>query len=344
MQESPIGAFALHEPSEKRAMWTTVLCRAAVFLLAMIAFTGQTLGQGGSYPDRPIKFVVPYGPGGTVDPTARTLAARASEILGQPVVVENKAGAAGSIGTDFVVRAPADGYTVLVHTNVLASEPPLKPTLSYNFLKDMTPLLTIDETPFVLLVHPSLPVNSVKELVAYAKEHPGKLNYGASGVASSGHLRGEQFKLETGTNLVFVPYVDGGATLRGLLTNEIQLAFDTLPGSIGMIEGGKIKILAVGSPERWFLVPEVPTMKEVGFNGLVSQWIGAYVRTDTPPAIVDKLAKVLKEAANDPKVRDQYRKLGFETVADGPQETLKRLKDETDMWRKTIEAANIKVN
>jgi tripartite-type tricarboxylate transporter receptor subunit TctC len=237
-------------------MWTTVLCRAAVFLLAMIAFTGQTLGQGGSYPDRPIKFVVPYGPGGTVDPTARTLAARASEILGQPVVVENKAGAAGSIGTDFVVRAPADGYTVLVHTNVLASEPPLKPTLSYNFLKDMTPLLTIDETPFVLLVHPSLPVNSVKELVAYAKEHPGKLNYGASGVASSGHLRGEQFKLETGTNLVFVPYVDGGATLRGLLTNEIQLAFDTLPGSIGMIEGGKIKILAVGSPERWFLVPE----------------------------------------------------------------------------------------
>ena len=234
--------------------------------LATIAFAGQSLAQGGSFPDRPIKFVVPYGPGGTVDPTARTLAARASEILGQPVVVENKAGAAGSIGTDFVVRAPADGYTVLVHTNVVASEPPLKPTLSYNFLKDMTPLVTIDETPFVLLVHPSLPVNSVKELVDYAKEHPGKLNYGASGVASSGHLRGEQFKLETGTNMVFVPYVDGGATLRGLLTNEIQIAFDTLPGSIGMIQGGKIKILAVGSPERWFLVPEVPTMKEAGYQ------------------------------------------------------------------------------
>ena len=243
-------------------MWTTVLCRAAVLSLATIAFAGQSLAQGGSFPDRPIKFVVPYGPGGTVDPTARTLAARASEILGQPVVVENKAGAAGSIGTDFVVRAPADGYTVLIHTNVVASEPPLKPNLTYNFLKDMTPLVTIDETPFVLLVHPSLPVNSVKELVDYAKARPGKLNYGASGVASSGHLRGEQFKLETGTNMVFVPYVDGGATLRGLLTNEIQLAFDTLPGSIGMIQGGKIKLLAVGSPERWFLVPDVPTMKE----------------------------------------------------------------------------------
>ena len=123
--------------------------RAAVLALAAIAFAGQGLAQGGSFPDRPIKFIVPYGPGGTVDPTARTLAARASEILGQPVVVENKPGAAGSIGTEFVVRAPADGYTVLIHTNVVASEPPLKPNLSYNFLKDMTPLVTIDETPFV---------------------------------------------------------------------------------------------------------------------------------------------------------------------------------------------------
>lgn len=325
-------------------MWTTALYRTAVVAFAAIAFDGDVLAQGGSFPDRPIKFVVPYGPGGTVDPTARTLAARAAEILGQPVVVENKPGAAGSIGTEFVVRAPADGYTVLIHTNVVASEPPLKPNLSYNFLRDMTPLLTIDETPFVVLVHPSLPVNSVKELVDYAKERPGKLNYGASGIASSGHLRGEQFKLETGTKLEFIPYIDGGATLRGLLSNEIQVAFDTLPGSIGLIQGGKIRILAVGSPARWFLVPDVMTMKEAGFGALVSQWIAAYVRAETPPAIVDKLARALKEAANDPKVKEQYRKLGFETVADGPQETLKRLKDETEMWRRTIESAGIKVN
>jgi tripartite-type tricarboxylate transporter receptor subunit TctC len=325
-------------------MWTTVLCRAAVFAFAAIAFSGEGLAQASSFPDRAIKFIVPYGPGGTVDPTARTLAARVSEILGQPVVVENKAGAAGSIGTDSVVRAPADGYTVLIHTNVVASEPALKPTLTYNFLKDLTPLVTIDETPFVLLVHPSLPVNSVKELVDYAKERPGKLNFGASGVASSGHLRGEQFKLETGVKIEFVPYIDGGATLRALLTDEIQVAFDTLPGSIGMIQGGKIRILAVGSPDRWFLVPDVPTMKESGYPGLVSQWIGAYVRADTPPAIVDKLARALKEATNDPKVREQYKKLGFETVGDGPQETLKRLKDETEMWRKTIETANIKIS
>ena len=315
----------------------------AAAALATIACLTDAVAQGGAFPERPIKFIVPYGPGGTVDPTARILAARAAEILGQPVVVENKAGAAGSIGTELVVRAPADGYTVLVHTNVITSEPGLKPNLPYNFLKDMTPLITIDETPFVLLVHPSIPANSVKELVEYAKARPGKLNYGASGVASSGHLRGEQFQLETGVKLQFVPYIDGGATLRALLTDEIQVAFDTLPGSIGMIQGGKIRLLAVGSPQRWFLVPEVPTLSESGYGGLVSQWIGAYVRADTPPAIVDKLGKALKEAANDPKVKEQYKKLGFETVGDGPQETLKRLTEETAMWRKTIETAGIKL-
>ena len=321
--------------------------RAAAIGWIAFAFVAGTLPQTGlaqatTFPDRPVKFVVPYGPGGTVDPTARALATRAAEILGQAVVVENKAGAAGSIGTEFVARAPADGYTVLIHTNVVASEPWLKPSLAYNFLRDFVPLMAIDETPFVVLAHPSLPVSSVKELVDYAKQHPGKLNYGASGIASSGHLRGEQFQLETGTKLVFVPYVDGGSTLRGLLANEIQVAFDTLPGSIANIQAGKLKLLAVGSDARWFLVPDAPTMKEAGFSPLVPQWIGAFVRADTPPAVVDKLARALKEASEDAKVREQYRKLGFETLGTGPQETMKRLREETQMWRKTIESAGIK--
>jgi tripartite-type tricarboxylate transporter receptor subunit TctC len=322
-------------------MWAAAI-RWIAFAIAAAALPQVALAQATTFPDRPVKFIVPYGPGGTVDPTARALAARAAEILGQAVVVENKAGAAGSIGTEFVARAPADGYSVLIHTNVVASEPWLKPSLTYNFLRDFVPLMAIDETPFVVLAHPSLPVTSVKELVAYAKQHPGKLNYGASGIASSGHLRGEQFQLETGTKLVFVPYVDGGSTLRGLLANEIQVAFDTLPGSIANIQAGKIKLLAVGSDERWFLVPDAPTMKEAGFSPLVPQWIGAFVRADTPPAIVDKLARVLKEASEDAKVREQYRKLGFETLGTGPQETLKRLREETQMWRKTIESAGIK--
>lgn len=324
-------------------MWKIALSLVAVFAFAAMAFPGEGMAQTGSYPDRPIRFVAPYGPGGTVDPTARVLAGPVGEILGRPVIVENKPGAAGSIGTEYVVRQPADGHTVLIHTNLVTSEPWLKPSLPYKFLKDMTPVMAINETPFVLLVNPSLPVKTVKEFVDYAKANPGKLNFGASGIGSSGHLRGEQFKLETGVKMEFIPYVDGGATLRGLLGNEIQAAMDTLPGSIGMIQSGTLRLLAVGTSQRWFLVPETPTMKESGFSNVASQWIGAYVRADTPPAIVDKLAKAMKQAANDPRIKEQYRKIGFEVIGEGPEETQKRVKDETEMWRKTVEAAGIKI-
>lgn len=319
------------------------LALAAVLSVVAMALPGEGRAQAGSYPDRPIRFVAPYGPGGTVDPTARVLAGRVGEILGRPVVVENKPGAAGSIGTEYVIRQPADGYTVLIHTNLVASEPWLKPNLPYRFLRDMTPVMAINETPFVLLVNPSVPARTVREFVEYARANPGKLNYGASGIGSSGHLRGEQFKLQTGIQMEFVPYVDGGATLRGLLGNEIQAALDTLPGSIGMVQAGTLRLLAVGTPRRWFLVPETPTMRESGFSDVASQWIGAYVRAGTPPAILEKLAKAMKEAVSDPGVREQYRKIGFEVLGEGPEETRKRLQEETEMWRKTIEAAGIKI-
>lgn len=314
----------------------------AVLALAA-AFLSASTAHAQSYPARPIKLIVPYGPGGTVDPTARILGARASELLGQPVVIENRAGAAGSIGTEAAVKAPADGYTILVHTNVLASEPWLKSALPYNFVRDMTPLVTINETPFVLLVNPSLPVNSVKELVDYAKGRPGKLNFGASGIGASGHLRGEQFQVETGVKMTYVPYRDGGTTLLGLVANDIQVSFDTLPGSIAMIREGKLKILAVSTPQRWFLVPDVPTMTEAGYPGLVSQWIGAYARAGTPTDALDKLVKAFQEALRDPKVKEQFTKLGFETLGHGPEQTRKRLQEETEMWRKTIAAAGIKI-
>ena len=314
----------------------------AVLALAA-AFLSASTAHAQSYPARPIKLIVPYGPGGTVDPTARILGARASELLGQPVVIENRAGAAGSIGTEAAVKAPADGYTILVHTNVLASEPWLKSALPYNFVREMTPLVTINETPFVLLVNPSLPVNSVKELVDYAKARPGKLNFGASGIGASGHLRGEQFQVETGVKMTYVPYRDGGTTLLGLVANDIQVSFDTLPGSIAMIREGKLRILAVSTPQRWFLVPEVPTMTEAGYPGLVSQWIGAYARAGTPTDALDKLVKAFQEALRDPKVKQQFTKLGFETLGHGPEQTRKRMQEETEMWRKTIAAAGIKI-
>jgi tripartite-type tricarboxylate transporter receptor subunit TctC len=178
---------------------------AAAVCMAALSLPASGWAQE-NYPDRPIHFVAPYGPGGTVDPTMRIMANATQEILGEATVAENKSGAAGSVGTEYVVNSDPDGYTVLVHTNVLASEACLKPNLPYNFLESMRPVTNLVETPFVILVNPELPVESVDELVAYAKEHPGELNYGASGVGSSGQMRGEQFKVNTDTDIAYIPY------------------------------------------------------------------------------------------------------------------------------------------
>ena len=206
--------------------------------------------------------------------------------------------------------------------------------------------MTIDETPFVVLVHPSLPVNSVKELVDYAKAASGQAQLRRVGrrVVRASARRAVPAR-DRHASIVFVPYVDGGATLRGLLTNEIQVAFDTLPGSIAMIEGGKLRLARRRQPGA--LVPRARRADDEG-GRLLGRWSASgsppTCASDTPPAIVDKLARALKEAAQDPKVSEQYRKLGFETVGDGPQETVKRLREETEMWRKTIEAAGIKAS
>jgi tripartite-type tricarboxylate transporter receptor subunit TctC len=185
-------------------MWRKALSAAAVIAPVAVASAGAVMAQA-DYPDRPIHFVAPYGPGGTVDPTARIIAAAVPEILGQPTVVENRAGAAGSVGTQHIINSDPDGYTVLVHTNLVATEPCLKPDLPYDFLETMKPVMALTETPFVILVHPSIPAENLDELVEYAKAHPGELNFGASGVGSSGHMRGEQFKAQNDPGSVSNP-------------------------------------------------------------------------------------------------------------------------------------------
>ncbi len=322
-------------------MWKTTLKLAAAVSLAALAMPTAGLAQA-DYPNKVIHFIVPYGPGGTVDPTARILANTATKILGQPIVVENKPGAAGSIATEYVTRAEPDGYTVLIHTNIVASEPCLKPNLSYKFLEQMTPVTALTETPFVILTHPSIKANTVKELVDYIKKSPEKVRYGASGIGSSGHLRGEQFKLETGVDMVFIPYKDGGGTLTGLMRNDINVAIDTLPGSKAMVDDGRLKLLAVGG-DRIPQVPNTPTMKESGYKPLASQWIGAFVPAKTPPAIVAKLHDAFSKTLADPTVKEQFTKIVFTTLSTGPQETMKNLKEETAMWCKTIKSAGIKI-
>jgi tripartite-type tricarboxylate transporter receptor subunit TctC len=324
-------------------MWRKALSAAAVIALAAVTSSGAALAQATDYPDRPIHFVAPYGPGGTVDPTARIIAQAVSELFGQPTVVENRAGAAGSIGTQHVINSDPDGYTVLVHTNLVATEPCLKPDLPYDFLATMKPVMALTETPFVILVHPSIAANDLDELVEYVKAHPGELNFGASGVGSSGHMRGEQFMAQNDVELVFIPYQDGGSTLAALVGNEIQVAFDTLPGSIGMVREGRLNLLAVGTEEPFFLTPDTPTLEDQGYTNLASQWIGAYVPKDTPDDVTNKLAEAMATALETPGVQEQLQNLGFNTVGTGPEDTLMTLTEETQMWCQTIEKAGISI-
>jgi tripartite-type tricarboxylate transporter receptor subunit TctC len=322
-------------------MWRKALSAAATVAL-VAAFSNAVMAQA-DYPDRPIHFVAPYGPGGTVDPTARVIAAAVSEILGQPTVVENRAGAAGSVGTQHVINSDPDGYTVLIHTNLVATEPCLKPDLPYDFLESMKPVMALTETPFVILVNPSIEANDLDGLVEYTKAHPGELNFGASGVGSSGHMRGEQFMTQNDVELTFIPYQDGGSTLAALVGNEIQVAFDTLPGSIGMVRDGRLKLLAVGTKERFFLTPDTPTLEDQGFTNLAPQWIGAYVPKDTPDDVTSSLAEAMATALDKPDVQEQLKNLGFTTVGTGPEDTLETLKEETQMWCDTIEKAGISI-
>jgi tripartite-type tricarboxylate transporter receptor subunit TctC len=322
-------------------MWRKALSAAAA--VALVAASSSAVMAQADYPDRPIHFVAPYGPGGTVDPTARIMAAAVSEILGQPTVVENRAGAAGSVGTQHVINSDADGYTVLIHTNLVATEPCLKPDLPYDFLESMKPVMALTETPFVILVNPSIEANDLDGLVEYTKAHPGELNFGASGVGSSGHMRGEQFMTQNDVELTFIPYQDGGSTLAALVGNEIQVAFDTLPGSIGMVRDGRLKLLAVGTKERFFLTPDTPTLEDQGFTNLAPQWIGAYVPKDTPDDVTSTLAEAMATALEKPDVQEQLKNLGFTTVGTGPEDTLETLKEETQMWCDTIEKAGISI-
>lgn len=313
-------------------------------VLATLVPSTAVWAQADSYPDRPIHFVAPYNPGGTVDPTARIIAQAVGEILGEASVVENRAGAAGTVGTSYVVNSEPDGYTVLVHTNLVASEPCLKPSLPYKFLEVMKPVAALTETPFVILTHPSVPAETLGELVDYIKANPGELKFGASGIGSSGHLRGEQFKVsQGGLDIPYIPYQGGGETLKALMGNEIQIAFDTLPGSIGMIRDERLRLLAVSTPERWPLVPDTPSMTELGYRTLASQWIGAFVPIETPDDITAKLADAILQALEREDVKEQFEKLGFAVVGTGPEETLANLKEETDMWCETINSAGISI-
>jgi tripartite-type tricarboxylate transporter receptor subunit TctC len=295
------------------------------------------------WPDRPIRIVVPYPPGGSTDPVARLLAGDLQTRLGQPVVVENRAGAAGSIGTEHVARAAPDGSTFLFHTSVLATEVSFKQGLNYNVVADFTPVSLAVTGPYLLVVNPTLPARNVAELIAYARANPGRVNYGSAGIGSSGHLIGELFALRAGAQMVHVPYRGGGPSVTALMQNEIQFIFDTIPGSRGLVEDGKLRALATTGRTRAPLLPNVPTVAESGLADFVNEfWLGMLAPARLPADIQTRMADAVRAALAEPALRDRLLALGMVPRGEGPDAFAATLQRDIAEWREVITRANIR--
>jgi tripartite-type tricarboxylate transporter receptor subunit TctC len=296
-----------------------------------------------AYPSQPIRIIVGFAAGSGSDIFARLMAQWLSERLGQSVLIENRPGAGGNIGTEAVVKAPPDGYTLLQWVPANAVNNSLYEKLSFNFLRDIAPVAGTARAPYVVVVNPELPVKTIPELIAHAKANPGKLNFASAGVGTGIHMAGELFKLTTGVNMVHVPYRGAAGAMTDLIGGQVQLMFDTTAASIPHIKGGKVRALAVTTATRSALLPDLPTVAETVPGYEASGPFGLGAPKDTPPAILEKLNKEINAVLADPKAKARLADLGSEPLTGTPAEIGRMLAAESDKWAKVIKAANIKV-
>ena len=315
-------------------------CFAVAVLVTVFDATAQ------SFPTKPVKLVVPFPPGGSLDAAGRAIADKLTQMWGQSVVVDNKPGAGGNIGADFVARSPADGYTVVMGAlSTHAVNPSLYPKMPYDAAKDFAPISLVAITPNVLVINPSLPVNSVKELIAYAKAHPGKLSFGSGSNGSAGHLAGELFKVDTGTDMVHIPFKGGAPALQALLAGDTQLMFDNLANSMQQVKAGKLKALAVTTAKRSSLVPDLPTMSEAGVPGFdISTWFGLMAPAGTPPEVIAKWNADLVKVLTSPDMRERMTAQGAEATPTTPGEFSAFIARELDKYARLVKASGAKVD
>jgi tripartite-type tricarboxylate transporter receptor subunit TctC len=289
-----------------------------------------------------VRIIVPFAPAGTTDILARLMGQWLSERLGQSFVIENRPGASTIIGTEAVVRAPADGYTLLMFGTPSAINTTLFDRLSYNFLRDIAPVASIMRVPNALTVHPSMPTKTVPELIAYAKANPGKINQGSPGIGTSSHMAGELFKAMTGTQIVLVQYRGNAPALTDLLAGQMQLGFDTTPASIEYIRAGKLRALGVSTQTRSQALPDVPAIGEFVPGYESSGFFGLGAPKNTPAEIVDKLNREINAGLADPGLKSRLADLGGIMLTGTPADFDKLIADETEKWANVIRAANIK--
>jgi tripartite-type tricarboxylate transporter receptor subunit TctC len=297
-----------------------------------------------AYPARNVRLIIGYPPGGSADITARLTAQWLSERLGQPVIVENRPGAATNLATEAVVRAPADGYTLLLVAPANAINATLyeKDKLSFNFLQDIVPVAGIIRFPNVVVVNPSLPIKTIPELIAYAKANPGKLNMASSGNGSTIHMSGELFKMLTGINMVHVPYRGGAPALTDLIAGQVHVMFDNVPTSAEHVKAGKLRGLAVTSAARSDVLPDLPMVADFLPGYEASAWYGLGVPKGTPADIVDKVNKAMNAILADAKAQARFAELGASLLPGSPADWGKLLADETEKWGKVVKFAGVK--
>jgi len=297
------------------------------------------------YPVKPIRLVVPFPAGGPVDITARTLAPRLTEALGQRIVVDNRGGAGGILGSDIVAKSPADGHTLLLCTTGNAINVSLVKNLPYNIRKDFTAVSMIAIITSILVVHPALPVKSVKELITLAKNKPDALSYASTGNGAPTHLAGELFKNMAGVKMLHVPYKGASLALVDLISGHVQLSFISAPGSMQHVEAGRLRLLAVTNAKRSLLLPDVPTISEAGLRGYESEgWHGLFTPAGTPKPAVDRIYKEFSAALRDPKINASLLAGGAEPVGMPPEQFAVKLNTEIEKWAKVVKNAGMTVD
>jgi tripartite-type tricarboxylate transporter receptor subunit TctC len=315
------------------------LLRRAAFLFCLLA--GAANAQ--TWPARPIHLIVPFPPGGVTDIVGRIIAQRLSEGLGQPIVVENRGGGAGSIGAQLAAKSSPDGYTLLMATATHAINVTLMPNTGFDLTKDVVPVSLVASVPLLLAVNPKLPVTDVKSLVAYAKANPGKLNFASGSTGSASHLAGEMLKTMAGVQMTHIPYKGGGPALQDVIAGHVGLMFENMPSILPHVQAGRLRGIATTGPKRSPAIPELPTMIESGFPGFeAGSWYGLFAPIGTPPEVIERLHREVVNALKNPEMQKQLLAQGAEPIGNSPQEFTSFINAEVAKWAKAIKDSGAK--
>lgn len=312
--------------------------------LIFVALLGATGAQAQSYPNKPVRLVLPYAPGGIIDYVGRTLATHMSGPLGQQVIAENRPGAGGIAGTDTVARSAPDGYTIVIMDPAIVINPTLQPRMPYDLFRQLQTVSFVSSSPEVVVVAPQLPVKTIAELVAHAKANPGKLNFASAGVGTTPHLAGELFKQRTGIDATHVPYRSIGQSYPDMMANKVQFAFSSIAGALPFTTDNRVRPIATTGTRRTPVYPDLPTVDEAGLKGFeVDLWLGIFAPAGIPAEALAKLNGALRATLQNPEVKTALAKVGAEPRGTTPQESAEVLKAEFEKWKTVIVEGKIKL-